>query len=411
MPLRARRIGGGLVGLALLTIGLGGCAEPTVLRVIDGNEVRGRFVSDYAYALYGRGVYQDAKRDEMPDTGSVPRRFLYTPGLAALEAAASEDTESAHLWTAIGALRCRLPRTDLEGAEKAFARARGIEPEYAPLYREIARCRATAEAETSDPALAKARRDEALAAVETALRLDPDDVDAASVAASLLVGAGRVGEASRLLRALVIRRPGSIEAWLSLIPFARATHDEALLERASRKARELAPRRAAELEAGLPALAPLAEVDEALRRDDLAAARRHAQRAHLPLAEVAARAAALGHAGSARAEAEVVLAADPADITARIALAVAADLAADPAALGAAMEAIPAPPAELTAPSPLAGLLFAELLCRRVNEGAARAWLAALPAAAAPPGDALLGAVSARVHARFADRAPQVVAR
>ena len=406
MPLSARRAASALAIVALGVVGLVGCAEPTVLRVVDGREVRGRYVSDYAYALYGRAAYEEATRGDGDEaSGGEPT------ALAALEAAASEDTESAHLWTAIGALRCRPPEADLEGADAAFARARGIDPEYAPLFREIARCRISA-ARTRDPALARRLRGEALAAAEVAVRLDPDDVAAASVAASLLVGAGRVVEASRLIRALAIRRPGSTEAWLAQVAFARATHDEALLERAARQARELSPRLAKELEAGIPALGPLAEIDAALLRDDLAAARRCAQRAHLPLAEVAARAAALGRAATARAEAALVLAADPADVTARIALAVAADLAADPAALTAAMDAIPAPPAALTAPSPLAGLLFAELLSRRVDEGAARAWLAALPVApAAAPGDALLLAVGARVHARFADPAPQAVAR
>ncbi len=100
-----------------------------------------------------------------------------------------------------------------------------------------------------------------------------------------------------------------------------------------------------------------------------------------------------------------MLAADPADVTARIALAVAADLAGDAGALAEALGSIPPSPAALTGPSPLAALLFAELLDRRVDSGAARAWLAALPAlGAAPPpdGDALLTAVSARVRARFA---------
>lgn len=412
MPLRARTALGGIAVVALVAMGLAGCAEPTVLRVVDGREVRGRFVSEYAYALYGQAAYEEAMRDETLDAGGVPATFDKRTALAALEAAASDDAASAHLWTAVGALRCRPPEADLEGADAAFARARGLEPEYALLYREFARCRIIAAAATRDPELSRARRDEALAAAESAVRLDPEDVAAASVAASLLVGAGRAGEASRLLRALSIRRPGSIEAWRALITFARATHDEALLERAARAARALSPRLAPELEAGIPALSPLAEVDDALRRDDLAAARRHARRAHLPLAEVAVRAAALGRAASARVSAALVLAADPADITARIALAVAADLVGDAAALTSAMGAIPAPPAALTAPSPLAGLLFAELLSRRVDAGAARAWLAALPAAAAAePGDALLVAVSARVHARLADPALQAVAR
>jgi tetratricopeptide (TPR) repeat protein len=407
----------GALVAALVAGGLAGCAGPTVVRVVDGREVLGRYISDYAYALYGRAAYEEAQRGQAAgagDPGSDAEARAGRTALAALEAAASEDGESAHLWAAIGTLRCRMPGADLEGAAAALERARGLDPEDPVVYREIARCRVTTAAATPDPARARELRDEALAAAERAVRLDPDDVAAASVAASLLAGAGRAIEAQRLLRALTIRAPGSTEAWLALRAFARATHDDALAVRAARTARELSPRLAAELEAEVPALAPLAEVDEALRRDDLEAARRHAQRAHLTLAELAVRAAALGRAASARAEAAVVLAADPADLSARIALAVAADFAHDPAALGAAMDAIPAPPAALTPPSPLAGLLFAELLYRRVDAGAAGAWLAALPAegpVGAAHDDALLLAVSARVRARFVVPAARPIAR
>jgi hypothetical protein len=414
VSLRRRALVAITIAITIVAGGLTGCAGPTVVRVVDGREVLGRFVSDYAYALYGRAAYEEAQIDQAGAAGGIGLNSGARAGrtaLAALEAAASEDDQSAHLWAAIGALRCRTPGADLEGASAALERARGLDPDDAMVYRELALCRVTTAAATADPARARALRDEALIAAEQAVRLDPDDVAAASVTASLLVGAGRATEASRLLRALTIRAPGSTAAWLALRAFARATHDDALAVRAARKARELSPRLATTLEAEVPALAPLAEIDEALRRDDLAAARRHAQRAHLTLADVAVRAAALGRAAPARAEAAVVLAADPTDLDARIALAVAADLARDPAALGAAMDAIPAPPAALTAASPLARLLFAELLARRVDEGAARAWLAALPAPPVAPDDALLVAVSARVRARFAASASGRIAR
>lgn len=382
---------------------LAGCAEPTVLRVVDGHEVEGRFVSDYAYALYGRAAYEEAQRGQ---AAGEAEPWAGRDALLALEAAASEDEDSAPLWTAIGSLRCRPPGPDLDGAESALARARGIDPESAPAHRETARCRLVAASTPRNAGKADALRAEALEEAERAMRLDPDDVAAAAIVAGILRDLGRPDEGRRLLRALTIRSPGSTDAWLALGAFARSIHDEALAEQAARKARELSPRLAAALEAEAPALAPLAELDDALRRDDLLAAHRHARRAHLTLAEVAARAAALGRPASARAQAELVLAADPADITARVALAVAADLAGDAAALTAALASIPPVPAALTAPSPLAALLFTELLSRRVDDAAARAWLAAQPAAAAPaarpgPGDALLAAVSARVRARL----------
>ena len=393
--------------VAIVAGGLAGCAAPTVVRVVDGRAIEGRFISEYAYALYGRAAYEEAKLGQGRGAGRLAgdaRAGL--AALAALEAAVSEDDASAHLWAAIGALRCRSPGADFEGANAALERARSIDPEYALAYREIARCRLNAAAATRDPAKESALRGESLAAAQEAMRLDPDDIAAVSLAASLLSASGRAPEGLRLLRAVTIRRPGSTEAWLALHAFGRATHDAALTERAARKARELSPRLAAQLEAESPALAPLAEVDEALRRDDLVAARRHARRAHLTLGELAVRAAALGRADSARAEAAVVLAADPSDLSARIALAVAADLARDPAAIRAAMDAIPAPPAALTPPSPLASVLFAELLFRRVDGGAARSWLAALPAETPDRvawDDTLFTAASARVRARLVD--------
>jgi NADH dehydrogenase/NADH:ubiquinone oxidoreductase subunit G len=150
-----------------------------------------------------------------------------------------------------------------------------------------------------------------------------------------------------------------------------------------------------------PILSPLAEVDAAIERGDLAAARSSARHAHLPAAELAVRAAALGHADLARAQAALVLGADPASSSARVALAVAADLAGDAelfaTALDDAQAGVPAQP------SPLARLLFAELLHRRAGRDAARAFLGPDDAkeATGAPADPLLVAVRKRVRARL----------
>ncbi len=105
---------------------------------------------------------------------------------------------------------------------------------------------------------------------------------------------------------------------------------------------------------------------------------------------------ALGRPAIARAEAELLLSADPADASARIALVAAADLAGDLSLLSRAMNGLPS---RSTPPSPLARLLFAVVLDRRVGAGAARAWLGVEPSI--PTGDALLDATAARVRARI----------
>src|SRR5262249_46255631 len=129
--------------------------------------------------------------------------------------------------------------------------------------------------------------------------------------------------------------------------------------------------------------------------------RRAAHHARLPLSEIALRAAALGRLAAAKTQAEVLVGADPSDASARIALAVAADLAGNADALAGALTGIPA---ALTPASPLARLLFAELLDRRVGPAAARDFLGALPGEEAP-GDALLEQVARRVRARLAQGA------
>lgn len=363
---------------ALALLALTGCAEPTVVRIVDGREVEGRFISGYAYALYARAA-------EVEATGGDPALTL-----SILHAAAHEDPKSPELWTKIGALECRT--LDTASGEQALLRAERLDPEYAPIYREQARCDLIAGAHEPSAEGRQEKQRKALAAAERALALDPDDLDAVTLTADILERVGRSDEARRMLVALTVRHPGQPEAFRALYAFGRAHHDEALLRRAGRRLRDLGER--VELVASL---SPLAEIDEALGRDDLVGARRAAHHARLPLAEVALRAAALGRIAAARSQAEVLVGADPTDSSARIALSVAADLAGDTSALSGALRNIPK---ALTPPSALARLLFAELLDRRVGPGAAREFLGAVPGEATP-GDALLEQVTRRVRERL----------
>src|SRR5262249_36798331 len=157
---------------------------------------------------------------------------------------------------------------------------------------------------------------------------DPDDLDTALVHAEALAVAGRIDDARRAFRAITARRPTSSAAWIGLLEFARRIGDAALILEATARADALAPSSGV-----VPKGTTVAAVDAALRAGDLDEARRRAQKARLAVGEIAVRAAALGRGAIAREQAELVLGADPSDASARIALAAAADLSGDMAAL------------------------------------------------------------------------------
>jgi tetratricopeptide (TPR) repeat protein len=351
------------------------------VRVVDGRPEAGRFISEAAYALYVRGALAEA----MGDWGVALRNFVW---------AASEDPESPEIWTRIGAVHCKasqaLRKAPLASssstpaafamvpplAAEAFQRARAIDPAYGPLYRERARC-----------LLARGQGDAALDDAERALALDPDDLETALVRAEALEAGGRKDDARRALRALTIRRPDAPLPWSALLESARRSNDAVLAREAEEHLEALAtpPRRGA----------AAADVDAALRVRNLGEARRRAVRGRVPSAEVAVRAAALGIADLAREQAEIVVAADPADASARIALVAAADLRGDMTALADAMRGLPR---RSTPPSPLARWLLAEVLRRRVGNEAALAWLGSEGGELDGDGDPLLLATEKRVR-------------
>jgi Tfp pilus assembly protein PilF len=358
---------------------LSGCPEAGVVRVMEGREVEGRFINERAYALYAVGAEAEVR-------GDLPT------ALRAYDAAAAEDDGSVEIWTRIAAVLCRAG--DAVGAADAFERATGYDAEYEPLWRERARCE-----------LSRGRADQAVRAAQRAVELDPDRDETVVLHAQALERAGKRQDARRALVALTIRHNRSVEAWRALYEHARRTGDTAWADRAARQLRELAPMRARGGADGAPLRPPLSEIDAALAADDLPTARRRAKAARVTASELAVRAAALGRSATARAQAELVLGADPSDGAARVALAVAADLTREDAVLARAMaELPPARDGTLNAVSPLARLLFAELLQRRVGGEAAQAWLGSLAPRPAPPDDLLLAQVDQRVQAKLGRR-------
>ncbi len=332
------------VAFAALAVALAGCGEGVVVRVVEGRPQAGRFISAGAYALFTRGAEAEARGE-------------FNRAIEAFAMAVGEDPESPEIWTRIGALRCAVGGA-APAIEAAFARAEEIDPGYGPVHRERARCILRGGAGGYPTAVREAER---------ALALDPEDLP------TVIVYARAVGDVRALVEA-VVRRPESREAW------------EALGELAGQKADGLLASAARERLAALPAPAPVyndqevtrsppAEaviVDASLVAGDVAEARRRARKARHSAGELAVRAALLGLAPFAREEAAMALGADPGDTAARIALAAVADLHGDAGAVDAAMRGIPR---RSTPPSPLARLLFAEVLLRRTGVEAARAWL------------------------------------
>lgn len=331
-----------------------GCAEPLVARSVEGQIVEGRFISPLAYTLYAIGAVAEAH-------GDLPT------ALAAYEQAEESDPKSADIWTRIGAVRCRLSGEHVRVSD-AFERAQSIDPDYEPAWREQARCD-----------LEASRLESALKHADRAVLLDPDRDDGGLLRAEILRQLGRTEEARLTLRALTIRRPRSVDAWRALHALSLRLGDATAAEQAAQRVRELVPRPGDAPQRRAAARRPLAELDEALVAGEIRRARRLAQDADLPPAEVAVRAAALGRVREARDQAELVAGADPSSASALVALALAADLSGDEDALSSACDAILASRSArlgpLVPPSSLARLLLAEVLVRRVGREAAVAWL------------------------------------
>jgi tetratricopeptide (TPR) repeat protein len=314
-----------------------------VVRVVDGEELPGRFVSHLAYGAYARAALLEADGDL---NGAV---HAYGEALR-------EDTRSKEIWTRIGALRCRLGAS---GAWEAFDRAAQIDAEYEPVWRERAHCHAR-----------EKRLDRALASAERALTLDPSLEETSVLIANLQRQRGKPKDAQRWLEGLVAVAPTSVPGYEALLELAVQTGDERLRERAALQLARLSPRRLPDLIRLEPRLSLPARTDAALREGDLDQAQELALEAHMPKGRLAVRAAELGRADLAYEIAQRVLDADPRNGDAWVAALVAADRLRDEQAYG---EVLKSRAPEMVAPSPEAAELLARLLERRVGSEASAA--------------------------------------
>lgn len=342
---------GAVMGCAVLGLMLSACAEPQVVRVYDGKPVTGRFIEYDAYAAYGRGL--EAKHDR---NFRVAARWF--------EEAAKYDPSSAEIQTHLGEALCALG--GLQRAAEAFAAAEKIDPTYAPLFRTWAKCALEADGYEYEANLYAWR----------AFRLDPDDEQTVVIYASALRKQTNYDEAARLLDSFLLRHANAVDAWRERHSLAVQQKDRGMIAKSTETLMRLAPRLQPQLSAVDSSFGPLAQVDAAIRQGNIDEARRAARHAHLPPAELAIRAAAMGASTLAREQAELVLGADPSSASARVALASASDALADATAVNKALEL---PKGERFTPlSPLARLVFAELLVRHAERDAARAFVGSL---------------------------------
>jgi hypothetical protein len=374
----------GFVAAGAIALLAAGCVvRPAVDRAYGGSVVRGQFVEPEAYAAFLRGAMAQAAGD-------------LRGALSAYGEAARLDSNSPEIWTRTGEVRCKLDPRDA-AAQKDFARALDLDATYARAWDAQARC-ATARGDAA----------EARAAAEKAAALDPS-ADGANV--FLLRASGGAADAQAHARerlvALTATAGDPLIAWDALAAWAEGRGDVPLWSRALREIVRVAPERrgrvaaAAEQLAGVGALGearavaasaidaddrpleahPLAArlaLDDAIARGDLAAARRRATRARVPLEEAAGRALLAGAPAMAR-SLSVTAAGDGTALGARLVLAAIDGTNVVQAASTARADDAPVSAAALVA--------FGQALARAASAEQARAALSAMRVSAIVPGD------------------------
>ncbi|HZO12753.1 MAG TPA: tetratricopeptide repeat protein [Polyangiaceae bacterium] len=342
-------------------LGLTGCIRGEVVRVIDGVEVRGRFISDTAYGTYTYGAELEA-------------RGQYAEALAAYQVAASRDPDNVEAWVRVGAMFCLLKRFD--DAEDALDEAEDVDADYEPLWSARAECWER-----------QGNWDAALTAAARAVELDPERDETVLLHARILSRRGRHQEALRWLRAVALRSPSSLEVWRALADAARRARNDTWYRYALGQMETLRER------FGQPAKGDAwAAVDAALANRELALARRRLRHARVDGRLLAARAIAVGRPELALTEAELRLGAEPENSDARVAVALSAELLGQRDRAVAALSDLPPAPEPL---SPVGRALLAELVMRQGGPQAVDGW---------PAESARAGSAEADLLARLRER-------
>ena len=325
-----------------------GCmGRDTVLRVVDGQHVEGRYVEAEAYDAFVRGTIAE----EDGDLATAAQWYVRAYEI---------DPEGVDPLARLGYVLCAIEPEQPAHADKVFAKALEIHPGLAVTWTRRARC-----------LLRRGQASEAVRDAREAVSRDPNDAEAITTLADALHDAGRGDEAARVLDAWVLWSRGSRQAWRAVGELAARRGDAQRLEQARQHLMRDAPPRDTIVQPRQSGARILVRIDHHIARGDLAAARSEALMAGLAPSVVAVRACALGRWKAARQEAATRLAADPGDVDA---LAV---LIALPGG-GDSIRGWQATMANQPRPvSSLAALLIADALKRRVGLDAAQAFLAA----------------------------------
>ncbi len=262
------------LGLIAFALGMSACwPAPPVVRVVDGQPVEGRFVRSDAYSLFLQGVIAE----DAGQLGVAERLYM---------AAYRRDRQGVAILARLGAVRCAWGPKGYESAESVFEQALDIDPAFAPVHVERARC-----------ALRRGALNEAERFARRALVHAPDDEDVSMLLAEVLERKGEGLSAARVLDALAVGSR-SERAWRAVRDLARRRGDGI---------------REAWAERGVNArgASAMSAVDAALSRGDLEEARALATESGIDHGHLAVRAAALGKWRLAREQARTMLAADP----------------------------------------------------------------------------------------------------
>lgn len=231
-----------------LALALPGCRafEPPVARHVDGVTSDGRFIEPEAYALYAVGALREAHEQ-------------WAEALTHYQRALDIDGRGPELRTRIGAVACKLRQDKL--ADAAFAAAERAAPDYGPLWFELGQCH-------------KLRGDLTLAlrAALEAVRLDPERYQASFLAADLAELSGNAALAWQLRDGLATHAPDSTAVQRGLLAAAERRHDAGRAARARAALAALRARGAAP-----PSLRGAARAMAALERGDLTTAKAEAE--------------------------------------------------------------------------------------------------------------------------------------